>query len=1262
MPHTAKLKSLKAYTIILLGVCLSVSAAIYLSILYLNMPEMLLRAESRYLTQQRQIVTGLLEDAQLHMVRVSGEIGIWNDAVELVKGNNPDFFENNWPGTTLSQIHHLNVIVFKNLHGKDVYVDFRDYTTGKSLPLPPGFTDRLLPLAGETARIFSTPRPAGRDLEDMCKRGILFVNGIPYALAAMPIMPDRESTSPAGTILVGNILSNEYFRQLTHRDGVTFSLTPAAETAESSFHRESADLVYTDVALQDLEGNPLLLRMSEARAIYSDGKSILDRTAMLLLVVMAIAAVVLYRLIRRFVVVPMEQLNRDIKNIADTGVVDAEKFSRNAESAALYSSLNKILKDAKQPRISMDALEHILDGLNAYIYVTDPETRHLMFMNKSMMAHFGVDERVLGKYCWEVLRADMTGPCPFCKHVQLLANPSRAVVWEVQNNITGRYYRCTDCLIEWSHHKSAHLQHAVDITDAKIAENSLKRRLEQQELMSAMSQSFISTADMGALITNALLMTGIFMNVSKLLLFKFHEDSRTLRPEYQWYNEARPCLRTEDFAVPFVPDTIRHTAFILDKKSFLSISDISDAPEEFALARSHGIQAMINVPVQLSGTFWGMLSVCDTEARAWTESDAQLLKLIASIISGVIARCMTEDKLLRMSSIADSSPQCVAYINARGELEYFNQGLLNHLGYTAEDLRREGIAVMFDEASRNYLWKEVFPRVEEHQKCAFDLPVVKKDGQIRFMSFSAFTTDASGSGIGIIAADITEKRLLEKQLIDAKEHAEHASKAKGEFLSRMSHEMRTPLNAVIGMTKIARTSPDADKKEYCLEKIESASKHLLGVINDILDMAKIEANKFELSPAEFCFEKMLMRVVNVVNFRADEKHQNLIIDVAPDIPQYIIADEQRLAQVIANLLSNAIKFTPEHGAVTLTARKLAEDFGLCRLQIAVSDTGIGISEEQQAKLFQSFEQADGGIARKFGGTGLGLAISKSIVQLMGGDIWVESRPEEGATFTFTIHAQRGAAAQQGLFAPDVNWSTLRILFVDSAPEMRAYFLKLAASIGLDCEVAANGAEAYERIRNTDKAFDLVFTDWKMPGMDGIELTQRIKNEYGTHMVMVLMTSAAHWDDIEHEAKRAGVDRFIPKPLFASSIVDCIDECLGSDKFLPAEKSKETLEEGCFAGHRILLVEDVDINREIVVSLLEYTGIGIDAAHNGLEALEMFMQNPSAYAAVFMDIHMPEMDGYEATQRIRALDAPEARAVPIIAMTANVFREDIEKCL
>jgi signal transduction histidine kinase/DNA-binding response OmpR family regulator len=525
-----------------------------------------------------------------------------------------------------------------------------------------------------------------------------------------------------------------------------------------------------------------------------------------------------------------------------------------------------------------------------------------------------------------------------------------------------------------------------------------------------------------------------------------------------------------------------------------------------------------------------------------------------------------------------------------------------------------------------------------------------------FLAFGALAAFFSASAIAKPFRQIREQNA---SLAELTEIAEEASQAKGSFLANMSHEMRTPMNAIIGMTTIAKTSKDLERKDYCLQKIEDASTHLLGVINDILDMSKIEANKFDLSPERFHFEKMLQKVATVVNFRAEEKNLRFTVHIDRNIPPELIGDDQRIAQVITNLLSNAVKFTPPEGNIRVEAKIIGEENGLCVIQIDVTDTGIGISKEQQSKLFTSFQQAESGTSRKFGGTGLGLAISKQIVEMMGGRIWIDSEPGKGSTFTFIIKVERPAEGRSRLLEENVNWKNIRLLAVDDDRDVRVCFEEMARGLDLACDTAEGGERALAMIERNGP-YDIYFLDWKMPGMDGMELARRIRAGSKGKFV-VTMISATEWALIETEARESGVDKFIPKPIFPSTIVDCINECLGmQDRSAPEDD--QTGETGHFEGKRLLLAEDVEINQEIVLSLLEPTLLAIDCAKNGAEAVRLFGEAPEKYDMIFMDVQLPEMDGYEATRRIRALDAARAQEIPIVAMTANVFREDIEKCL
>ncbi|MCL1830256.1 MAG: response regulator, partial [Oscillospiraceae bacterium] len=599
-------------------------------------------------------------------------------------------------------------------------------------------------------------------------------------------------------------------------------------------------------------------------------------------------------------------------------------------------------------------------------------------------------------------------------------------------------------------------------------------------------------------------------------------------------------------------------------------------------------------------------------------------------------------------SIEDSINEPLSIIDMDHKVIYMNNNALNILGMNLDDV----VGLSYNETSVYPPDSNTDPVVALHEGREADV-LYQADNEMYLRGSANYLLDQDGNKIGyiILSSDVTEIEI-------ARQRAEQASQAKSNFLANMSHEIRTPMNAIIGMSSIGASAPDIEKKDYAIHKIQDASKHLLSVINDVLDMSKIEANKFSLSVTEFMFEKMFQRVVDVINFRVDDKKQKLTVHLSSDIPQMLIGDEQRLAQVISNILTNAVKFTAEGGSIHLNAELQSEENGICTLLISISDNGIGISEEQKNRLFGAFEQAEASTTRKYGGTGLGLVISKNIVEMMNGEIWVESEIGKGSTFSFTVCLAHGTDEPEEITKGCSKYANMRMLAVDSDPDVLSFFSKTAQTIGVVCDTAPSGLEALSLLAKHGP-YNILFVNWELPDMNGIEFARSISDSTTEHCV-VLMISVTEWNEIQESAIEAGISYFLPKPLFMSAIVDSLNGCLGLDAATAKEVQPEkTLDLGQYT---ILLAEDVEINREIVLALLEPTGLTFDCAENGLIAVEMFTANPTKYDMIFMDLQMPEMDGYDATRKIRASGLGNSAEIPIVAMTANVFKEDIENCI
>ena len=531
------------------------------------------------------------------------------------------------------------------------------------------------------------------------------------------------------------------------------------------------------------------------------------------------------------------------------------------------------------------------------------------------------------------------------------------------------------------------------------------------------------------------------------------------------------------------------------------------------------------------------------------------------------------------------------------------------------------------------------------------------------MPASAPGSRAVGIGFTDVDRETRETLAQNQALSDALAAAQEASKAKTVFLSNMSHEIRTPMNAIIGLDNIALNDPDISPatREY-LTKIGSSAEHLLHLINDILDMSRIESGRMTLRNEEFSFLKLIGQVNTIFSGQCTEKGLDYHCDVSSEIADHYIGDNMKLRQVLINILSNAVKFTPEGGRVELSVDRTAHYDRKSTLQFKIRDTGIGMSREFLPHIFDTFSQEDASSTNRYGSSGLGLSITRNLVEMMNGRIEVESDKGKGSVFTVTLtllDTDAGAASdaeESAAFDP----GTLKVLVVDDDPIACEHARLVLEKTGISCETCLTGADALDLVRMRHARRDpyhLILMDWKMPEMDGLETTRQIRAIIGDESPIIILT-AYKWDEIMEEAVNAGVDSFISKPLFASSVLEEYGSSLRKKNTASGRTQRAEL-----AGRHILVAEDNEINAEIILMLLQMQEIRADLAENGKKAVELFEASAEGwYDAILMDMRMPEMDGLEASTRIHALSRSDAGTVPIIALTANAFDEDVQRSL
>jgi len=595
-----------------------------------------------------------------------------------------------------------------------------------------------------------------------------------------------------------------------------------------------------------------------------------------------------------------------------------------------------------------------------------------------------------------------------------------------------------------------------------------------------------------------------------------------------------------------------------------------------------------------------------------------------------------------------------------------NQRLQDMLGYNLEELKGKSWSDMTHpddrKADRLPYQKLIDGRNDQY---SLDKRFIRSDGVTIYTNLSSSCVRSEKGQIELILVsllDITERKQMENDLIEAKNKAEDATRAKGDFLANMSHEIRTPMNAIMGMTHLCLQTRLTTKQQDYLNKVHVSATSLLGLINDILDFSKIEAGKLDMELLDFRLDSVLDNVATLISDKAHEKELEFLFQISPDVPKFLIGDPLRLGQILINLANNAVKFTQVGEVVINVILKKVVDHKLT-LQFTVRDTGIGLSKEQMDKLFHSFTQADASTTRQYGGTGLGLTISKRLVNLMNGDIWVESELGKGSSFMFTVELETQPVKKQTDLVLAEELEGLRVLVVDDNETSRQIFQEILESFAFDVALAYTGGKALDALTSAKEPFDLVIMDWKMPGMNGLETSRQIKNNVELpHIPKIIMCTSYGREEVMRQSEELHLDSFLIKPVNPSVLLDTILEVFGkapSDDTSRLKKKPMTTEElNQVRGARILVVEDNDINQQVAKELLEGQGFIVDIANNGQEGVDKISQ--TAYDIVLMDIQMPVMGGYDAARTIRK--NPAYQELPIVAMTANAMVGDRERAL
>jgi len=827
-----------------------------------------------------------------------------------------------------------------------------------------------------------------------------------------------------------------------------------------------------------------------------------------------------------------------------------------------------------------------------------------------------------------------------------------------------------------------------DITERKLAESNLQSRVSFENLITTISTHFIklTSEELDSAIHEALGQIGVFAGVDRSYVFLVKSEGKIMENTHEW---CLPGIEPQIDNLKDLPtDIFPWWMGILNRFDNVYIPRVANLPPEAEAERdilqSQDIQSVLVVPMIYETSLLGFLGFDSVRReKIWADEEIRLLRVAADIFVNALTRRRNEAELKAQRDFAmlilNHMGQGITVTNFEGRFEFVNPAYARMLGYKPEEMIGKFPDEFTVESDLALLEKaRVARRVGQQSTYEARLKLASGGEMYALINGVPYLRDSTGVGAISVITDLTERKRMEDALALARDQALEASRLKSEFVATMSHEIRTPMNGIIGMAELLLESPLDHEQHDFAQIVLTEAQNLLNIINDILDFSKIEAGKLLLDPSDFELSTLVEGVTELVTPRTAPKNLSLMCFVDPRIPLYLRGDVGRLRQVLLNLVGNAAKFT-ERGEIVVRANLQTITETHVELRFSVKDSGIGIPESARKRLFQPFTQVEGGTTRSFGGTGLGLAISKRLVELMGGEIGVESVEGLGSTFWFTVFLERAIhSVKNPALNTGVDMAGLRVLLVDDNQTQLEILQNYIRSWGMRGVTAANARDALSSMQHAatiNAPYDLAVIDLVMPGMDGLDLVSIIRKDPALASTRLIMITA--YDEIgqAEKALKSGIDLYLTKPVKQSCLFDAIANIAASQ--LPANTRRDrtplsqvpnvhSTQTGALrSGKLLLLVEDNPANQKVTQMQLNRLGYVAVIASNGREAVETIeavLDAGNRYGLILMDVQMPEMDGYEATRKIRQLEKQVGMYTPIVAMTAHAMKGDRERSL